>query len=444
MSGRLILLPKKSYTPWNPQNIERVLRDERIEREKNARDKKVSMRNDRLRRIRLMKDSNANANGVANANGDRSSAGGLAVSSGLEETNEANNEMPLSTTILVPDNLGMMAVKKTKKETAVGIMPVFLTDGSNNQRNTVTASVTDRNEKDGRQPRWRRQQQQHRVNIHTICRGEGDDDGTTRIDWREDRLKSKLDPMREFTTTMTRSLTHDSPSTKIASTNCDEAEEGKYDMADDRIAVGLDSRTTGPNTEIERRKRRRRRRRRPNHWEDDGCIGRETIQDDGNGRLTDGNQSPCHDDAGGTDRENQRQRWSRKRNKIRRDGVKPKDDAEYMTSSSSCSSSSLSSHEMRRRKRRKKKRHGRSKSRQRRKEDDCVHHCHQRKRNSGRLERQEVRLEKLTTATTQKAASSSRMSKLEEMQHRQRIREEEESKREEDIKSPAARERRRS
>lgn len=28
MSGRLIILPKKSYCPWNPENVERVLRDE--------------------------------------------------------------------------------------------------------------------------------------------------------------------------------------------------------------------------------------------------------------------------------------------------------------------------------------------------------------------------------------------------------------------------------
>jgi hypothetical protein len=28
MSGRLIILPKKSYCPWNPRNVQRVLRDE--------------------------------------------------------------------------------------------------------------------------------------------------------------------------------------------------------------------------------------------------------------------------------------------------------------------------------------------------------------------------------------------------------------------------------
>ena len=34
MSGRLTILPKKTYCPWKPENIERVLRDERLERER--------------------------------------------------------------------------------------------------------------------------------------------------------------------------------------------------------------------------------------------------------------------------------------------------------------------------------------------------------------------------------------------------------------------------
>jgi hypothetical protein len=38
MSGRLIILPKKSYCPWNPKNVERVLRDERIHRENQQRE----------------------------------------------------------------------------------------------------------------------------------------------------------------------------------------------------------------------------------------------------------------------------------------------------------------------------------------------------------------------------------------------------------------------
>ena len=39
MSGRLIITTKKSYCPWNAANVERVLRDERLERERLARQK---------------------------------------------------------------------------------------------------------------------------------------------------------------------------------------------------------------------------------------------------------------------------------------------------------------------------------------------------------------------------------------------------------------------
>lgn len=47
MSGRLIILPKKSYCPWNSSNVKRVLRDERQhaeaqEREKSLRDQESS------------------------------------------------------------------------------------------------------------------------------------------------------------------------------------------------------------------------------------------------------------------------------------------------------------------------------------------------------------------------------------------------------------------
>ena len=39
MSGRLTILPKKTYCPWKPENVERVLRDERLERERIEKEK---------------------------------------------------------------------------------------------------------------------------------------------------------------------------------------------------------------------------------------------------------------------------------------------------------------------------------------------------------------------------------------------------------------------
>jgi hypothetical protein len=40
MSGRLIILPKKSYCPWNPKNLERVAQDEKEHREKQEQEEK--------------------------------------------------------------------------------------------------------------------------------------------------------------------------------------------------------------------------------------------------------------------------------------------------------------------------------------------------------------------------------------------------------------------
>jgi hypothetical protein len=53
MSGRLIILPKKSYCPWNPKNVERVLRDEK----KYADEKEQEEKKERLERFRALKDA---------------------------------------------------------------------------------------------------------------------------------------------------------------------------------------------------------------------------------------------------------------------------------------------------------------------------------------------------------------------------------------------------
>lgn len=60
MSGKLILLPKKSYTPWKAENIERVLRDERINENKNQLEAEEKRRKERINRIRRMKKISRN------------------------------------------------------------------------------------------------------------------------------------------------------------------------------------------------------------------------------------------------------------------------------------------------------------------------------------------------------------------------------------------------
>lgn len=59
MSGRLIILPKKSYTPWNAANVERVLHDERIAKEKIEKEEDESRRRARLQQIQEMKKKQA-------------------------------------------------------------------------------------------------------------------------------------------------------------------------------------------------------------------------------------------------------------------------------------------------------------------------------------------------------------------------------------------------
>lgn len=56
MSGRLIILPKKSYTPWNPQNTERVQRDERLHKERLEKEEEERRIQDNKQRIQLMKE----------------------------------------------------------------------------------------------------------------------------------------------------------------------------------------------------------------------------------------------------------------------------------------------------------------------------------------------------------------------------------------------------
>lgn len=52
MSGRLTILPKKTYCPWKQENVERVLRDERLERERLEREAEANRAGDREKRRR--------------------------------------------------------------------------------------------------------------------------------------------------------------------------------------------------------------------------------------------------------------------------------------------------------------------------------------------------------------------------------------------------------
>ena len=76
MSGRLTILPKKTYCPWKQENIERVLRDERLERErieKESSDVAKHKQQQRLQHDRGRRDGDdGRGDGDANSNDEES------------------------------------------------------------------------------------------------------------------------------------------------------------------------------------------------------------------------------------------------------------------------------------------------------------------------------------------------------------------------------------
>jgi hypothetical protein len=60
MSGRLVILPKKTYCPWKPENVERVLRDERLERERLERETKQNQSQSTVTLVRRSGTNNNN------------------------------------------------------------------------------------------------------------------------------------------------------------------------------------------------------------------------------------------------------------------------------------------------------------------------------------------------------------------------------------------------
>lgn len=61
MSGRLIILPKKTYCPWKPENVERVLRDERLERERIEKEEEEQRQQESKQRLATLKGNDASS-----------------------------------------------------------------------------------------------------------------------------------------------------------------------------------------------------------------------------------------------------------------------------------------------------------------------------------------------------------------------------------------------
>ena len=137
MSGRLIILPKKSYNPNKPENVERVLRDERLERERQAQldeadEKKRSEDRVQLLRTKRRKiGARSNDRGVDGSRADdgttdtRNTDDGAGTGTTLEHVNLFADEEKAMMEKAVSGDGPVSTADKTKQSSA-GIMPVYL------------------------------------------------------------------------------------------------------------------------------------------------------------------------------------------------------------------------------------------------------------------------------------------------------------------------------
>ena len=175
MSGRLIILPKKTYCPWNPQSLERVLRDERIEKERIETQEKQEHLREKHAAIEQMK-----VRAVRREEGAGSSSVAMAPVKSTQSTESENTRQQhvnlfeieeeqfqrdtVERTILGSDGTRNNLTRKSR--TQVGVLPVFLTD-----------KISEESKKQSR-PFY----------IKKDCLN-------SRID---DKLKNNMDPMRDF------------------------------------------------------------------------------------------------------------------------------------------------------------------------------------------------------------------------------------------------------
>ena len=122
MSGRLIILPKKSYCPWNPQNVERVLRDERRHaeaQEQAAAREETAQAQQRLDTIKGKKNTNMQRN-IANEDPveeESQSEGGRFSLFAQEEQAAAR---------LISSTTTSTSEQKNAKSSSDGIQPLYL------------------------------------------------------------------------------------------------------------------------------------------------------------------------------------------------------------------------------------------------------------------------------------------------------------------------------
>ena len=202
MSGRLIILPKKSYNPWKPENVERVLRDERLERERQAQLEESDRKKQSEDRVELLKQRKRDArrwNGDDAESSSRSEDGADHAVSGeisaLEHVNLFADEEKAVMEKAVAGAVGIGSASEAgqkKGSSSSGIMPVYL-GGEEAARRRGEKSI----------PFYLQPSSQEKSLgvgdgvVGTICSAQFEEAEAIRVR-KDEHLKTQMDPMQEF------------------------------------------------------------------------------------------------------------------------------------------------------------------------------------------------------------------------------------------------------
>ena len=211
MSGRLIILPKKSYCPWNPENVERVLKDEREHAEEQERKQKEQQQDlSRERMVALKGKSQA-----------------------------AEEDKPLQHVNLFEDEEKkcLEQHQKEEKKKKKGIMPLYLGQSVNND------------------PFYLRDRSEEKKGVTA----------------KEERLKNRLDPMNEFQVSNNPNNRARAESSTVRGSRLDETVDNSTTSNEKRkkghrySSQDSSSDDSVSDSSIERRDRRRRKKRKKSH-----------------------------------------------------------------------------------------------------------------------------------------------------------------------------------
>jgi len=183
MSGRLVILPKKTYCPWKPENVERVLRDERLERERLEREAKQNQSQSTSTLVRT--GTNNNDDGHINLFPEAKDAE-------LNLIRSTTNKTVSSAVDYIPDApLGGDEAMRRKS----GMVPFYMRSSrSNDNNNSLHSSTTGGGRYDNNGSSFRLGDVRKKYNADVIT------EQITRDQYarREDDRKERIDPMNQF------------------------------------------------------------------------------------------------------------------------------------------------------------------------------------------------------------------------------------------------------